>query len=90
MVTPQLLACDIPVIATTNTGAEEVVKNDYNGYIVEIRNTQAITSKIEHLYSNRDLLTQMKSNAVKSVFQNFKWDDYEDRYIKFLKSKINF
>ena len=89
MVTLQLLACGVPVIATFNTGASEVVKNDYNGYIVEIRKPQAIADKIEYLYSNPELLKQMKLNSVKSVSQNFKWDDYGDRYYKFLNNIIN-
>lgn len=81
MVIAQLLACGIPVIATTNTGGEELIEDGYNGFIVPIRNSGAIKNKIELLYSDRKLLKNLKANARKSVEIGFTWDDYGLRYL---------
>tara|TARA_Y200000002_G_scaffold366537_1_gene357602 strand:- start:19379 stop:20542 length:1164 start_codon:yes stop_codon:yes gene_type:complete len=89
MVTLQLLACGVPVIATFNTGASEVVKDDYNGFIIDAKNPKQIKQKIEYLFENPNILANMKENAVKSIEDNFKWSDYGDRYYDFLQSKIS-
>ena len=91
MVIAQLLACGIPVIATTNTGGEEIIVNGYNGYIVPIRNSDEIKNKIELLNSDRQLLELLKINAEESVMNGFTWNDYGERWekeIKLIKSKI--
>lgn len=85
MVLAQLLASGIPVIATTNTGGTEFIKDSYNGFIVPIRNSEAIKEKIELLHSDRKLLKLLKENAHESVKNGFTWDDYGLRYLNNLK-----
>ena len=80
MVIAQLLACGIPVIATTNTGGEELIEGGYNGFIVPIRSGNEIKNKIELLIENKQLLHSMKKNAVESVKNCFTWNDYGIRW----------
>ena len=80
MVLAQLLASGLPVIATTNTGGMEFIKDGYNGYIVPIRNSKAIKDKIELLYFDRILLNTLKANARESIKNGFTWDDYGNRW----------
>lgn len=80
MVLAQLLASGLPVIATTNTGGMEFIKDGYNGYIVPIRNSKAIKDKIELLYFDRILLNTLKANALESIKNGFTWDDYGNRW----------
>ena len=56
MVIPQMLACGIPVITTTNTAADDIVINDYNGYVIPIRSPESIADKINYLYKNPEIL----------------------------------
>lgn len=84
MVIPQLLKCGIPVIATKNTGGENIINEGKNGFIVPIRSPERIAEKINYLYNNLKILDQMKIDAAYS--QNSSWDDYGKRYIDFLKS----
>ena len=81
MVTLQLLALGIPVIATTNTGAEDLIKDGFNGYIIDIRNSNQIKEKLEFLYNNEKALIEMKNNSLISFTNNFSWDDYGKRYV---------
>lgn len=83
MVIPQVLKCGVPVIATTNTGGDMVIKDNFNGFIIPIRNSKAIEEKISYLYQNKFELLRLKSNAIE--FSTNSWDDYGDKYVSFLK-----
>jgi glycosyltransferase involved in cell wall biosynthesis len=88
MVIPQVLACGVPVIATTNTGGEDIITDGKDGFIVPIRSSDAIADKIEMLFANSDLLQTMQENARKRVTHFGTWDAYGDRYRDFVLSKI--
>lgn len=88
MVIPQMLACGIPVISSTNTGGEDLIKDGENGFIVPIRSPEAIRERILMLYEDRDLLQTMKRNAIEMSEHNT-WDEYGERYIRFLYNLIS-
>ena len=87
MVIPQMLACGIPVISSTNTGGMDLIKDGKNGFIVPIRSPEAIREKILMFYEDRDLLQTMKRNAIEMSKHNT-WDEYGERYIRFLNNLI--
>lgn len=80
MVLAQLLASNIPVISTTNTGGMEFINDGINGFIIPIRDSEAIAEKIQIINADRKLLHQMKIEAKRSVMNGFTWDDYGDRW----------
>jgi glycosyltransferase involved in cell wall biosynthesis len=86
MVIPQLLSCGIPVIATTNTGAMDIIENDKSGFIIPIRSPSDIAEKIQFLYYNPEVRNQMRENAVQSIHKGYTWDHYGERYVNFLRS----
>jgi glycosyltransferase involved in cell wall biosynthesis len=45
----QAMACGLPVIATPNTGAEDVLTDGQEGFIVPIRDSRAIRERLEWL-----------------------------------------
>jgi glycosyltransferase involved in cell wall biosynthesis len=85
MVIPQLLACGVPVIATTNTGGEDVIEDGETGFIVPIRDPEAIAGKIRLLYENRERLEHMKLQAARHEKTGLSWDAYGKRYADFLR-----
>jgi glycosyltransferase involved in cell wall biosynthesis len=82
MVIPQILACGVPVIATTNTGGEDIILNNQNGFIVPIQSHESIKEKIMILYNDYRLLNYMKVSAAEIAKKNLQWDDYGERYLK--------
>lgn len=88
MVIPQMLGCGIPVIATTNTGGENIIIDGETGYIIPTRSPEAIIEKIQLLYYQPELLASMKKSAAESVLDGFTWDDYGTRYIQFLNQLL--
>lgn len=66
-VVAEAMACGIPVIVTENTGAGDLVQDGVNGFIVPIRDSDAILEKLETLHNSPDLLDSMGREARKSA-----------------------
>jgi glycosyltransferase involved in cell wall biosynthesis len=79
MVIPQQLKCGIPVIASSNTGGADIIINEKSGFIVPIRNPQAIVEKIQFLYYNPEKLSEMKHFIANNPI-DLSWDAYGERY----------
>ncbi|MBD1152592.1 glycosyltransferase family 4 protein [Pelagibacterales bacterium SAG-MED22] len=90
MVVPQAMACGLPVVCTTNTGAGDLIMDGEEGFVIPTQNVEKIKEKINYLYSNRDKCNEMGQKAKKKVSTNFTWDDYGKRYINNLKEIIKF
>lgn len=86
MVIPQLMACGTPVIATTNTGGEDIIQDSVSGYIVPIRSAESIAAKITTLYEDSNLLASMREHGLSFARKTGTWDQYGDRYMQFIKS----
>ena len=90
MVTLQAMACGLPVICTPNTGIENVLtKNGEEGFVIPIRDPNAIVERVIELYNDKELRTKMGNKALKKVQNGFTWDDYGNRYIDFLNKISN-
>lgn len=86
MVIPQMMACGVPVIVTPNTGGENIIQSEVNGFLVPVRDPGAIAERIKWAYQNPELLAGIKNNAADSISNEFTWDVYGNRYSKFLGS----
>ena len=63
--TIEAMACGVPVITTPH--AQGIVEDGKTGYVVPIRDAQAIKEKIEYLYNHRAIAEQMGKDARKVV-----------------------
>jgi len=61
MVCYEALACGLPVIATHNTGT--IVRDGVEGYVVPLRDADAIAERIERLAGDRELLARLSAAA---------------------------
>ena len=84
MVIPQMMACGVPVIITPNTGGENIIQNNRNGFVVPVRDPQAIADKLEWAYGHPEEFEEMKKNVAESIMNNFTWEAYGERYREFL------
>lgn len=76
LVQAQALACGCPVIATTNTGAEDLFTDGVEGFIVPIRNPEAIAERMQLLADRPDLQQQMSVAALERVKRLGGWASY--------------
>ncbi len=76
LVMAQAMACGLPVIATSNTGAEDLFTDGAQGFIVPIRSPTAIAEKLAYLYENPDAREMMGAAALERVRSISGWDSY--------------
>jgi glycosyltransferase involved in cell wall biosynthesis len=81
MVQPQAMACGLPVICTTHTGGEDMVRDGQDGFIVPIRDVEALKERILFFYTNRDACREMGYSALQRVKSGYTWVDYGNRMI---------
>jgi glycosyltransferase involved in cell wall biosynthesis len=82
MVIIQAMACGLPVIATTNTGGEDIIREGRDGFIIPIRDVPALKEKLLYLYKNPEISKIMGQSAKERVSAGFTWDDYGEKIIK--------
>lgn len=84
MVQGEALACGCPVIATKNTGGEDLFTNGKEGFIVPIKSSQAIAEKLQQLADEPYLRNKMSVAAIAKVNNIGGWDNYGNEFIKLL------
>jgi alpha-maltose-1-phosphate synthase len=81
LVLGEALSYGIPVISTTNTGAYDIIVEGENGFIVPIRDEESISSKLQLLADDRDLLNQMKAAAIASAGELKGWAECKEKLV---------
>lgn len=79
----EALACGLPVITTPNCAA--VVRDGVDGFIVPIRDPDALAEKMELLARDRELLAWMSRNARERALE-FSWEKYQERLVNAVSS----
>jgi glycosyltransferase involved in cell wall biosynthesis len=78
LVMAQAMACGVPVIATPNTGAEDLFENGEEGFIVPERDARAIQDRIEWMIENPGQRELMAAKALMRVQTLGGWRRYGD------------
>ncbi|MBS1680689.1 MAG: glycosyltransferase family 4 protein [Bacteroidetes bacterium] len=87
-VVPQQLSCGVPVITTTHTGASDVIREGYNGFVVPPFDSDSIAQWITKLYDDSQLLSAMKANAIKITDEALSKDVIFGRLVSKIKDNI--
>lgn len=82
MVQVQAMACGLPLICTTNTGGEDLITPGDEGFVIPIRDVDALKEKILFFYQNEDRRREMGEQAKRKVERGFTWDDYGESVIE--------
>jgi alpha-maltose-1-phosphate synthase len=85
LVLSQALACGCPLIATTNTGGDDLISDGVEGFIVPIRDASALTDRMERLAADTALQRRMSEAALARVQQIGGWRHYGDQWEALLK-----
>jgi len=82
----EAMASGIPVIATHNSGT--LVRDGQEGFIVPIRDIDAIAQRILQMYNNRDLARQLGRQARQRV-EEFTWKQYRSRLVNHMETLLS-
>jgi glycosyltransferase involved in cell wall biosynthesis len=80
LVQQEAMVCGLPVIATRNAGADDVIVDGETGFLVPIRSPEAIAEKINWCAANRTLVHGM-GIAARNRAAEFTWRAYGERII---------
>jgi glycosyltransferase involved in cell wall biosynthesis len=89
LVQAQALACGCPVIATPNTGSENLFSDGVEGLIVEARNVIQLVDAFTKLVENPDLRREMSTNAITRVQKLDGWKNYGQQIFEVAKEANN-
>mgnify|MGYP003718438625 FL=1 len=84
MVQGEALACGCPVIATANTGSEDLFDDGHEGFRVPIRDSTAILNSFEKMLDTPEIRKEMSNKALEKVKVLGGWDTYGAQYKQFL------
>jgi hypothetical protein len=79
LVLAQAMAMGLPVIATANTGAEELIDDGVHGFIVPARDPAAAAKRLRQLAESPELRGEMGARARARIAEGFAWTDYGTR-----------
>ncbi len=77
----EALACGCPVIATTNTGSEDLFTNGVEGYIVPIRSPDMIADRLHRLAADPARRFAMSQAALRRVEAIGGWSEYGEKMV---------
>ncbi|MDD4590208.1 MAG: glycosyltransferase family 4 protein [Parabacteroides sp.] len=70
-----------PIITTDNIGCREAVVDGYNGYLIPIKNSDALAEKLDILLSDGNLRNEMGQNSRKLAEKDFSIDEVIKRHL---------
>lgn len=86
LVQGEAMACGCPIIASANSGAEDLFDDGQEGFIVPIRDPEAITERLEQLAQDPARRGAMSIRALERVARIGGWDTYGCGYVAALES----
>jgi glycosyltransferase involved in cell wall biosynthesis len=76
MVMAEAMACGCPVIASLNTGAEDLFESGREGFIVPVRSSDSILRALEQLADDEQLARDLRSRATSKIEALEGWNKY--------------
>jgi glycosyltransferase involved in cell wall biosynthesis len=85
LVQGEAMACGCPVLATPNTGSEDLFTDGVEGFIVPPRDAAALADRLQQLADDPALQQRMSAAALHHVQHLGGWNDYGDRWVQLLR-----
>lgn len=86
LVIVEAMAASLPVIATEHTIAPDIIEQEKDGFVIPIRDVQAIVEAIKTLLDyDKEQFMQIRKNA-RAKAMEYTWEVYEKRLKKLLSS----
>lgn len=88
LVMNQAMACGCPVLATQNTGAQDLFTDGVEGFIVPIRDANALLERMEQIAQDPALQRRMSEAGLRRVRELGGWSHYGDLWESLLISLV--
>ena len=85
----EAMAQAMPVVSTYHSGIPELVEDGVTGYLVEEKQVDALTQKLEHLVNNPNLRQQMGFAGREKVLRSYNIELLCDRLVETYQKLLN-
>ena len=82
MVMAQAMACACPVLASNHTGAEDLMTDGVEGFIVPVRDVNALAERLQYLADHPKIRDEMGLSALQKVQKIGGWHEYGEEAMK--------
>jgi glycosyltransferase involved in cell wall biosynthesis len=73
----------VPVVTDT-CGCKVAIQDSVNGFVVSLGNVEAVTERICQVHYNRELLTEMSKEAIKSIQREYSREKEIERHLELI------
>lgn len=80
----EMFHCGGTAITYKVSGWDEYIKNNYNALVADMNDEEKVKQLIDELYNDRELLSKLKENAIKTADNWLNWDESSDLFYKSL------
>lgn len=84
----EAMACGIPVITTPNTAGPDIITDGVEGFIIPIRDVEALKEKLEWCYSHPQELAEM-GRAARRKAEQLNWALYRQKLASQVRQLLN-
>lgn len=77
------------VVASNTAPILEVIKDNYNGLLVDFFDVEGLVKKIEFALDNKDKMKKIRHNARQTIIENYSLKKLLPQHIDYIKSLIN-
>ena len=67
----EAMACELPIVSTDVGAINEIIIDDYNGYLCKSKSVDELCGALEKLISNNQLRIKMGANSREMVIEKF-------------------
>lgn len=85
----EALSFGVPILITTNTGGDDIIKNGQQGFIVEPGNAKALAEKLQQLADDHSLLSWMSYEALQAAHTYGSWERAVIKLERLVKPLLN-
>ena len=85
----EAMASGLPVIASDNSGANDIIADGEEGFIVPIMDIEALKEKIIWFCDHKERIKHMGENSRKTA-ERYTWDQYEEKVAKIVSDIVNY
>jgi starch synthase len=85
----EALSFGVPILITTHTGGDDIIKDGVQGFIVPPADSNALADKLQEMADNKQLLERMSEQALQAAHSYGSWDLAVKRLADILTPIIN-
>lgn len=78
------MAAGLPVITTPHSIGPDLIREDENGYLIPVRDIQAIAAAIRKLRNKKNNEWEIMSGNARQTAISYSWENYQERQRHFL------